>query len=367
MAKKKSGLPEDIKRGIVKLADATKKDPKTLVEELKQVMQEDEACKTMEQKEAKIRFAWTIVASRYSISDGNPCFIKPVYTPSYRKTKKSFVGDMACILQKITIEDDGSESVDDEVFYARGTFWRDGAKALDKLRKGKTYRATLRMKDHKFGIEISGDNPNFKQVDPETCELPDLKEFYEDTIKLLGHEIFIDEMDINTAEYPTDVRVLRATILKSEEGENERGEYAYYDVVDDSILGKRTQRVYIHPNDIEHGQSSIVHFIGTVRKQDETYRWEPHFDIAEYSIPRMIIPKKIDEEAEDIDLDEDEADEEVEETEEEQVEESEDEDEEEEPEPKPKKKQKPKSKPKPIQEDEEDDEEESEEGDLFEV
>jgi len=355
MAKKKSSLPDDIKRGIVKLAEATKKDAKVLVQELSEVMKTDNACKTMEQKEAKIRFAWTIVASRYSISDGNPCFIKPVYTPTARKTKKSVVGDLACILQKISIEDDGSETLGD-VEYARGTFWRDAAKDLEKLKRGKIYKATLRMTNHKFGIEIGGNNPNFKEVDPEVCEIPDIKEFFHDIIEPKGTEIYIDEMNINKSEYPTDIRVIRGTVLKAESEENERGEYAYYDIVDDSILGQRTQRIYIHPKDIEHGQSSIVKFVGSIRMQDDkTPRWEPHFDIAEYSVPRMIKTKKLDEEAEDIDLDGEE-EETVEKTEE-TTEDEEKEEEEPEPEPEPKKT---KTTPKPAKDEEEDDE-----GDLF--
>jgi len=348
--KKKSSIPQDIQVGLKQLAEATKKDVKKLVTEMKEILDTDENIQVMEQQEAKIRFAWTILASQYSISDGDPFYFRPFSTPRSRKTTKSVVGDLCGVAQKITINDDDDEELGDPV-YAFGTFWRDGAKELDKLKKDKVYRCVLRSTDLKYGIAIGGNNPQFKEVND--VELPGPKEFFENEIEPLNKEILIGEMDINEKQYDNDIRVFTVTVLKAETRDDSNS--AFYDVVDNSILGHRTHRIWVHPDDLVHGQSSIIKVIGTAENLDNgKVRYTHHFIVPEYSIPRIIRTKPVqDKESVDLNLGAD-----NEEEEEPKEPETKEEEQEEEPEEQPKKTAKKKEQKEELEDDE---------GDVFAV
>ena len=380
MAKKKATIPKDVQIGLKKLADATKKNVKDMVAELKKIMKEDDNIQVMKEKEAKIRFAWAILASRYSISDGDPFYFRAFTTPRVRKTTNSVVGDLYGVVQEIVENDDGEEELGD-IHYVGGTFWRDAAKTLNKIQTDQVYRATFRTTKPKkqngqddFGLIISGNNPNFKKTDE--VELPDAKEFYEEHIEPLNRQIEINEMDINEKQHDLDFRTFRVTVLKAEVREGSKGEYAYYDVVDDSILGHRTHRIFVNPEDLKHGQSSILHVVGDCENLDNGgIRYTNHFIVPEYSIPLNVIPKKVQsKDAVDINLDdaddepEDEEPTEQEDTNDEEEEEQEqDEDETEEDQPDEQPEDKPKKKKSKKEKEPEEDEEEDDEGSVFAV
>lgn len=326
MAKGKSGLPKDIKVGISKLAEATEKGKKHLLKEMKTIIKEDDAIQKMDNKEAKIRFAWTILASKYSAGGGKEYYVKVLNTPQVRKIPSGkFVGDLSCMAKEIIKDEDDEETVDD-VTFAAGTFWEDGAKNLRELERGKVYRATLASKEQKKGITIYGKQPQFEETDYN--DFPDLKTFYNDIIMDDYKEIYLEEMDIHESDYDTDCRILRLTILKTEEGENDRGEYAYYEVVDDSTIGHSTRRIYIHPDDLIYGQSSVIYSVGKVSiGKDERVRWNPLFFVPEIAFKRNIETKPVNKESVDLDLDNEEPEEEPEEEESTEEDEEDDEDE----------------------------------------
>ena len=323
MAKKKSSIPKDIAVGISKLAEATGKDKKELLKDMKEIIKNDDAIKKMDNKEAKIRFAWTILASKHSKSGGKDYYVLPLSTPQVRKIKSGkLVGDLSCLAQEIETNDDDEEEVLGDIFYANGTFWEDSAKALRTVEAGQPYRATLKAKEQKKGITVFGD-PEFEEADH---KFPDVKEYFEDNLLQDFKEIYLEELDIHESKEDTDCRVLRLTVLKAEEGENDRGEYAYYEVVDDSILGHSTRRIYVHPDDLIYGQSSVLYSVGTVQiGKDEKVRWNHHFFVPEIAFKRTIETKPVDD-AVDLDLDND-KEEAPEQDEQEEQEETEDEEE----------------------------------------
>lgn len=325
MAKGKSSLPKDIAVGISKLAEATEKDKKELLKEMKSIIKEDDAIQKMDNKEAKIRFAWTILASRHSKSGGKDYYVLPLATPQVRKIKSGkFVGDLSCLAQEIETDDDGEEVIGD-MFYANGTFWEDSAKQLRNIERGKSYKATMKAKEQKKGITLFGD-PTFEEANH---DFPDVKEFFEEKLIHDFKEIYIEEMDIHESKYDTDCRVLRVTVLKAEEGENDRGEYAYYEVVDDSILGHSTRRIYVNPDDLIYGQSSVLYSVGTVQiGKDEKVRWQHQFFVPEIAFKHTIETTPVNDDAVDLDLDEEKPKEEPKE-EEESTEEDEEDDEDE--------------------------------------
>ena len=329
MAKGKSTLPKDIAVGINKLAEAVEKDKKDLLGEMKEIIRTDESIQKMENKEAKIRFAWTILASRYSSGGGKTYYIKVLSTPQVRKIPSGrLVGDLACMAKEVTETDEGEELGD--LCYAVGTFWRDAAKTLRPLERGKTYKATVASKEQKRGISIFGNNPVFEEAE---CDFPDEKTFFEEVITNDNNykEIYVNEMDIHEGKFDTDCRILRLTVLKAEEGENDRGEFAYYEVVDDSILGHSTKRIYVDPADLTHGQSSVLYSIGKISiGKEEKVIWNHHFFVPEISYERVVETKAVADDAVDMDdLDEEEEQEEKKTKKSEKEEEPEEEDEEE--------------------------------------
>jgi len=308
MAKKKSSIPKDIAIGISKLAEATGKDKTYLLKEMKEIIKTDESINKMDNKEAKIRFAWTILASRYSISGGKDYYILPLATPQVRKIPSGkFVGDLACLAQEVETNDDGEESLG-EIFYAVGTFWDDSAKLLRDITREQPYKMTTKSKEEKKGIALFG-NPIFEETEH---EFPNPKEYFD------------KHLSTNT-----DARVLRLTVLKTEEGENERGEYAYYETVDDSILGHTTHRIYVDPDDLNFGQASVLYSIGTVNvAKDGKVRWNHQCFIPEMAFERTVETQAVDME-DSVDLNMDDEEESPKEEEKEDQEETEDEEDEE--------------------------------------
>lgn len=284
MAKAKTSLPKDIAVGISKLSEAVGKDKNILLKEMKDIISTNDAIRSMENMESKIRFAWTILASKYS-RPGGTYYILPLSTPRVRKIESTgkFVGDLYCMAQEVKEGENGEEELG-ELFYASGTFWEDNAKKLRGIQSGKPYKAKVLSREQKKGITIYGD----AEFEEANHEFPDIKEFFKDHIMNDYEEIMFTELDINEAEYDTDLRILRITVMKTEEREGDKGEYAYYEVIDDSILGHRTERIFVEPCDLIYDQSSLLFSVGTVSiSKDGRVRWNSHFIVPEIPVERI--------------------------------------------------------------------------------
>jgi len=252
-------VPKDIQENLKKLSETKKTPIKNLLGRLKEIMETNENIQAMENEDFKIRFAWAMLYKEYAAGSGEDFYVMPTICPTPRniKTKKGemmWIGELSALVQKINETDDGIET--DDVEFAAGTFFRDGAEHLAKLEKGKAYRASLIAKETKWGKEISSDRANFAPVDykfPTTLE-----QFYKDEIEPKGLDITLGEIDLHKAEVPTDIRILTVTAFDGDVGESADGrEYGWYDFMDDSIMGSNI-RMFFHPKDIEYAQGSIL-------------------------------------------------------------------------------------------------------------
>lgn len=254
-------IPKDIQENLKKLAETTKAPLKDLVKRLAEIKDTNESIQAMENEDFKIRFAWAMLYKEYAVTGGTSEFyIMPTLHPSPRevttkKGEKMYIGELSGLGQRITKNDDG-EIVPGEVQFVAGTFFRDGAKHLEKLQRGKVYRTSLIAKENKWGVEISSDRATFAPVEynfPKTFE-----QFFAEEIESKGLDITLGEMDLHKAETPTDIRVLTVTAFDGNIGESPDGrEYGWYDFMDDSIMGSNI-RMFFHPKDIEYSQGSIL-------------------------------------------------------------------------------------------------------------
>jgi len=302
-------VPKDIQENIIELAKAVEIEPKELMNRLKEIMEEDENIQAMgegetkEQKEKiklfKVRFAWSVLYREYTTSGATSDFyFMPIKHANPReitvKGKPSYVGDIAGLVQKI--ENEGDDLVAGDIQYAAGTFWRKGAKNLKDLEPGKVYRTSLIANEQDWGLEITSDKANFVPVDykmPKTFE-----EFYEEEINPRGVEIPLKDMDISESEFPTDIRVIEATVTDVIKGEKNGREYAFYTVMDPTIIGGN-RTVFMDPRDVTYAQGSILKFGGTITidENSEEPRWTPHFQLpTDMAMEQEIVIKPVDEE-----------------------------------------------------------------------
>lgn len=272
-------IPTDIQEAITKLAEVTKTPVQSLINRLKDILKTDENIQTMEKDDFKIRYAWALLYRENAVGGKTTdCIIMPLCQPQAReiviKGEKTFVGDMAALIKKINKTEAG-QTVDENVLYAFGTFWRDGAKNIQKLESGKVYRAPLIVKENKWGMGISSDRAAFL---PTNETMPSLRSFFEQQIKPKNLRIGIGEMDLNKCDYPTDIRVLEATVIESEIGDKEGRSYGRYTIMDDSVIGGNFT-IFVDPKDVVWSQGSIVDFGGTIDIDDKSgqIRWKNHF------------------------------------------------------------------------------------------
>jgi hypothetical protein len=281
-------VPEDIQQNMKELAKAKKIDVKELVAKLKEIKETDEAIRAMEKEDWKIRFAWAKLYRQYAVTGSTKEFyVMPLLHPApleitTKKGEKMWLGELSALVQPLEEGEDGNKEPGD-VLYGAGTFFRDGAKQLSKLEKGKVYKASLAVAETKWGVGISGDNPNFTKANykfPTTFE-----KFYNDEIEPNGRDISLGEMDISKSEDQTDVKVVTVTAFDCDVGEREGREYGYYDIMDHSIIGSNI-RVFVHPSDVIWAQGSIINMGIRIDIDDKGIpRLSPHFilptDIAE--------------------------------------------------------------------------------------
>jgi len=254
-------VPKDIQDGLKKLADKTGTPIQSLIERLKEIKESDEQIQAMDKDDFKIRFAWALLYKENAATGGTDDFyVMPLIHPTPReittkKGEKMFIGELAGLVQKL--EKEGEEITPGEVQYAAGTFFRDGAEHLQKLEKGKVYKASLIAKENSWGLEISSDRASF--VPMKDYKFPTtFKDFFEKEINPKDINISLGEIDLNKSETPTDIRVLTVTAFDCDVGESPDGrEYGWYDFMDDSIMGSN-YRLFFHPKDVEWSQGSIL-------------------------------------------------------------------------------------------------------------
>ena len=297
-------IPDDIKKGIKQLSEANKIPTETLLEELKQIIQEDETVQTMEDAEFKIRFAWAQLYRNHSARGRmEDYFLMPISYPRTRvqdiKGEATLIGELVALVQKVEENEDGDTELGD-VQYAFGSIWRDDAKQLENLVPGQVYKSSLRVTENSWGLRISG-GANFSKSDN---KMTSFKEFYEKEIKDKDINITIGEMDLNKSETDTDIKIIEATIADSDVGERDDGtEYGRYTVFDDSISGS-TFTIFLHPKDCVYAQGSVLKLGGTIRiDKKEIPRWTHHFQIpTELAMKRDLIVKPVKGKQEEVDL-----------------------------------------------------------------
>jgi len=300
-------IPPDIQEGIKKLGEAVEVPTKSLVMRLKEIVETDDTIKTMEQDDFKIRYAWALLYREYSMAGkAIDFYFSPVSCPRVReitlKGDKTFVGDVTALVQKIEKSVEGAERVLGPVTYASGTFWRQGAKNLSGLMKGRVYKTALIAKENKWGITISSDRAGFAEVEH---KMPDFKEFYNKEIESKNVQITIGEMDLNKSDNGTDIKVVQATVIESDVGEKDGKEYGRYIIMDDSLVGSGSNfAIFVAPKDVVWLQGSIIIFGGTIDIDKEgAVRWNNQFILpTDLAIKKDLIVKPVSEKMEEVDV-----------------------------------------------------------------
>ena len=295
-------IPEDIKKGLQDLSEAVDIPVDSLIKRMKEIMAEDESIKEMEQssdnpekvKEFKIRMAWAVLYDEHS-SRGNTvdCIIMPIASPraNERKVKGEniWVGDLTALIQRLEKGEDG-EIVKADIEYASGLFWREGAKNLGKMEKGKVYKAPIIVNESKsgWGVSITSDRASFAPVDE---KMPLFDDFFKNEIMNKDVMIGLGELDLNKAEDNTDIRVVRATVIDAGVKKSRKGNiYGYYNIMDGTIIGSN-HMVFVDPEDVCWRQGSVLYFGGPVNINDNG---DVNFNV-QFIVPsEMSMPAKYD-------------------------------------------------------------------------
>lgn len=251
-------VPKTIQDGIKKLSEKTKVPVPDLLKRLKDIISTDPNIQTMEKDDFKIRFAWAVLYKEYA-STGNTqeCYLMPLLYSNPRdvKTKDgpTTVCDCSALVQKIDRDEEGTPTIGD-VTYCSGTFWRDGAKNLQRLEKNKVYKTSLIMKENNWGYEIKSDRATFV---PENGVSMDFQKFFEEEIRTQIASMKLGDADVNEGLDTTDIRIVEVTIMESDIAERDGREFGFYDVFDDSVPGE-SRRFFLDPRDVECEQGSLI-------------------------------------------------------------------------------------------------------------
>jgi len=314
-------IPDDIKSAMKQLSEHTKVPSKDLLAQMKELLKTDETILAMgdeeEKKEFKIRYAWALIYRQYSMT-GNAVdyVVRVVNVPRPRQIKvkgePTYVGELIAIARKVNRNESGDEELG-EPTYAAGTFWRDGAKNLEKLEKGKVYRSKLIETEYCWGVGITSDRATFTESKD---DIPKFDDFYKSEIEpnLKSYLVTIGSMDIHASETTTDLRIIEATVIGAEVGVGSNNkEYGRYDIMDSSVVGG-SYTIFVSPEEVEWAKGSILRFGGTVQHNQDTgdTRWTHHFiKPTKYAMPKSIVVKAVGKEEVDIDLDDEEDEEPV--------------------------------------------------------
>jgi len=301
----KIALPEDIKQGIISLATSSKTPTKTVLAELKDIVENNTDVAAMEQKEHKIRFAYALLLNRYTSTGGaKQMYLKPLSIPRARLTNQKppkYVGDIYATIKLIDKDEQGN-IVKGELQFAAGTLWENAAEAMQKLSSDKVYKTSLRATDTKHGIELGGNDATFIEVEDDSFLTN--KELFDKDIKPNLHDLqmTIGDIDISNREDVNDIRVIKAMVIDAAEGETAKNvEFGRYTITDDSMIGREeggpgNVSIWVHPKEVVFGTGSTLYFIGTAAydSKAEITRFNCHFIIpGEVALKRVIKPKAV--------------------------------------------------------------------------
>lgn len=301
-------IPEDIQERIKRLSEVTEIPIESLMARLKEIITTDETALTMEDVDFKIRFACAMLVREHSMTGkATDCILQPITNPRVReitiKGEKTTVGDLTALIQ-ILKKDEAGVVTKDDVKYASGTFWRDGAKNLENLEVGKRYKTALRITENDWGATITSDRSGFVEVKD---KMGTFEEFYKKEIESGDVTITIGEMDLNKSETTTDIKVIIATVIESDVGESADGrEYGRYNIMDDSVIGSNFA-IFVDPKDVCWMQGSVLKFGGTISIDNKTgqVRWNNQFILpTELSMPKELEIKPVTEKQETVDISE---------------------------------------------------------------
>jgi len=312
-------IPSDIQEKLKALSEKVDVPVNSLLKRMKEIIEENEEIKAMgdsdKEKEFKIRIAWSSLYREHAMTGNAEDFlVQPIHEPRAREVKikgePTWVGDLSALVQKIS-KDDSGNTVKGDVTYASGTFWREGAKRLNRLEAGKVYKAQLIPKENKWGLEISSDRTSFTSVND---KMPDFKEFFKENIEARNLLINLSEMDMFKSEDTTDIKILYATVIDCDVGEKDGREYGWYSIMDDSIMGSN-HRLFVNPKDVKWSQGSLLYFGGTIRVDEKgDVSWNNQFIYpSEIAMPKQFEIKPVEEgapEKETVDINLDESEEE---------------------------------------------------------
>jgi len=301
----KTTIPEDIKQGIISLAKSSKNPPKTVLAELKEIMENNADVAAMEQKEHKIRFAYALLLNRYTSTGGaKQMYLRPLSIPRARLTNQKppkYVGDIYALVKLVEKDSDGN-IIKGDLQMAAGTLWENAAEAMQKLSPDKVYKTSLRATETKHGLELGGNDATFIEVEDDS--FPSNKELFEKEIKPNLHDLSIQigDLDISNREDANDIRVIKAMVIDAAEGETSNHvEYGRYTITDDSMIGREeggpgNYSMWVHPKEVLYGTGSTLYFIGTAAYDEkaEITRFNCHFIIpGEVAIKRSVKPKAV--------------------------------------------------------------------------
>ena len=306
-------IPADIKASLKKLATSTKTEPKEIMRQLKDIMDNDPQVKGMASEEHKLRFAHILLVRRYTLTGGaKQMYLRPLSKPRARlitsKGQEKYVGNLAAIVKFIEKDKDGNEKLS-EPFYAAGTLWENAAEVATTIEPTKVYRTALKVfEDKKRGLELGGNDASF--IEASEVKMPTAKEYFESKIKPDIDSLLtpLDDLKINVADDQTDIRIVKGIVLESTVGKSDKmGEYGLYSITDDSYIGKDNFPMWVHPDNVLYGASSELYFIGTATydEKNEASRFECHFvQPAGFTINKNEEPKPVDQkETEVVDID----------------------------------------------------------------
>jgi len=294
---KKLEIPDDLKARLKKLSEASNIKPATLMKKLREIFDTDEKIKVMEKEEFKIRYAVArLLKEQVSTGQTTDFYVKPLLHFNYREinTDAKYVGDFSCLLKKI-VKDENGKIVEGETEFGAGTLWRDAAKQLEKLEKGKIYKASFIAEKTSWGWSLGGNNAGFVEVDG--IEFPALDEFYKKEIEPMNVDTVLSDLDMETSQTPTDIKVLNVRIIDSDIRERpNKTEYGYYDINDDSFIGNEKgvqgQRLFLDPRDVEYEMGCDIKVGVNIAVRNDKVQLTPYFILPVGEVQKKIFTDK---------------------------------------------------------------------------
>jgi hypothetical protein len=313
MAEEKTTIPKEVVEKLTKLSAAVEVDMKTIMIELKQIIDSDPSIQAMTNKIHQINYASALLIRRYSMTDGSKqLYIRPFAKPRSRiitsQGQKKYIGDISGLIQLIQKNPDGTEKIG-EVQYGAGTLWEKAAESMIILSPNKVYKTALRVNEAKNGVLLGGNSATFVEANH---KMPTKEEYFKENIEssLIDYLTTLDDLKINQKDDPTDIRIVRGTVLDATTGTTAKmGEYGRYSITDDSFIGKDNFPMWVHPDEVEYGISSELYFIGTAdvdnsNPQKPIVRFNCHFVMPAGSvIKKEEEPTPIAKESEEVNLD----------------------------------------------------------------